>query len=106
MPGSSRSFFRWLLIGAAVLSAAERADAAGMPCPTSQTPQSLPIALTPSQMLQALAPAPAATAPFDIVVVPGPALAAKPAALAAFERAAAQWERRISDPITVTINAD
>jgi hypothetical protein len=43
---------------------------------------------------------------FDIVLVPGAGLAANPAALAAFERAAAQWEARFSDPITVTINAD
>jgi len=43
---------------------------------------------------------------FNIVIVAGPGLAANTAALAAFERAAAAWEARISDSITVTINAD
>src|SRR3954464_1320112 len=43
---------------------------------------------------------------FDIVVNPGAALSANPAALAAFNRAAAQWESRLSDPITVTLNVD
>lgn len=43
---------------------------------------------------------------FDIVINPGPALAGNAAALAAFNRAAAQWEARISNPITVNITAD
>ncbi|MGB8170451.1 MAG: NF038122 family metalloprotease, partial [Chthoniobacteraceae bacterium] len=43
---------------------------------------------------------------FDIVIAPGSALSGNPAALAAFNRAAQAWEARISDPITVTINAD
>jgi hypothetical protein len=43
---------------------------------------------------------------FDIQIIPGSNLAANPAALAAFNRAALQWEARISNPITVTINAD
>ena len=43
---------------------------------------------------------------FDIVLVPGPGLAASPDALAAFERAAARWEALITDPIVVTIDAD
>ena len=43
---------------------------------------------------------------FTIVIVPGPGLAANPAALAAFQHAAAAWEARFNDPITVTINAD
>ena len=43
---------------------------------------------------------------FDIVIVPGVNLAANAAALAAFNRAAQAWEARISDPITITINAD
>jgi len=42
----------------------------------------------------------------DIVIVPSASLSANPAALAAFNRAAAQWESRLSDPITVTINGD
>src|SRR4051812_14286654 len=42
----------------------------------------------------------------DVVLNPGPNLSANPVALAAFNRAAAQWESRLSDPITVTVNAD
>jgi len=43
---------------------------------------------------------------FDIVIVPGSGLAANSAALAAFNRAAAAWESRISDPITITIDGN
>ncbi len=41
---------------------------------------------------------------FDIVIVPNASLSANIPALNAFNRAAAQWEARISDPITVTID--
>lgn len=44
--------------------------------------------------------------PFNIVITPGATLAGNAPALAAFDRAAAQWEAFFSDPITVTINAD
>jgi hypothetical protein len=43
---------------------------------------------------------------FDIVINPSEALAANARALAAFNRAALLWESFISDPITVTIDAD
>ena len=43
---------------------------------------------------------------FNIVIRPGSALAANTPALDAFNRAAAQWESFIADPITVTIDAD
>lgn len=43
---------------------------------------------------------------FNIVIVPGAGLSANAPALAAFNRAALAWSSRISDPITVTINAD
>jgi hypothetical protein len=43
---------------------------------------------------------------FNINIVAGSGLAANSAALAAFDRAAAQWEQYISNPITVTINAN
>lgn len=43
---------------------------------------------------------------FDIVINPGPTLAGNAAALDAFNRAADQWEAFISDPITVTIDAE
>jgi hypothetical protein len=42
---------------------------------------------------------------FDIVISPDAGLAGNAPALAAFNRAAAQWEGYISDPITVTISA-
>lgn len=42
---------------------------------------------------------------FNIVLNPNATLSSNAAALAAFERAAANWEAYISDPITVTINA-
>ena len=45
-------------------------------------------------------------ATFDIVIDPGPTLASNPDAVAAFERAAEQWESHFTDPITVTIAAD
>lgn len=43
---------------------------------------------------------------FDIVIVAGSGLQANAQALAAFERAALQWEAIFSDPVTVYINAD
>lgn len=46
------------------------------------------------------------SAPFDIQILPGQNLGGNAAALAAFNRAAAQWERYISDPVTVVISAD
>ena len=72
------------------------------------TPMSpAPLTVTPSQLEAARRKAGALTlASFDIVLVPGPGLAANAAALAAFERAAARWEAVIADPIVVTINAD
>jgi hypothetical protein len=44
--------------------------------------------------------------PFDIVIQPGPGLAGNAAALAAWDHAAAEWEAIISDPVTVTVEAD
>jgi hypothetical protein len=43
---------------------------------------------------------------FDVVINAGPTLAGNTAALAAFNRAAAQWDAFIADPITATIEAD
>ncbi len=43
---------------------------------------------------------------FDIQINAGATLAGNAPALAAFNRAALQWENRIADPITVKINAD
>ncbi|MBM4274512.1 MAG: hypothetical protein FJ134_08650 [Deltaproteobacteria bacterium] len=52
-----------------------------------------------------LALAPGAQA-LDINIIPGASLSANPQALDSFNRAAQQWERRFSDPITVNINAN
>ncbi len=41
-----------------------------------------------------------------VIINPGPGLAANPAALTAFQRAANQWAMRLKDPVTVNINAD
>lgn len=43
---------------------------------------------------------------FQIVIHPGAGLSANADALASFQRAAAQWTRFFSDPITVNIHAD
>jgi len=43
---------------------------------------------------------------FDIQISAGANLAANPEAVAAFNRAAAQWESFIADPVTVAIDAD
>ena len=43
---------------------------------------------------------------FKIVINATASLQAQPQALAAFQRAARQWETRIQDPVTVTIDAD
>jgi hypothetical protein len=43
---------------------------------------------------------------FEINLIPGPGLAANPDALAAFRRAAAEWEAQISNPIRVNVSAD
>jgi hypothetical protein len=77
-------------------------------CPTAVTSvHPAPLQLT-RPMLDAArrAASPLLLAAFDIVLVPGDGLAANPAALAAFERAAARWKAVIRDPIVVTINAD
>lgn len=107
MPGLRRLLLISPLLVTWMFGPALRADAqTGPTCATSQSPAPIPRQLTAAQLQQALAPAPAATGPFDIVIVPGPMLAANPAAVEAFNRAAAQWEQRITDPITVTIQAD
>jgi hypothetical protein len=43
---------------------------------------------------------------FDIHLDPGPGLSSNPAALAAFRRAADEWQSRISSPVRINIDAD
>jgi hypothetical protein len=59
-----------------------------------------------SKAQEMLLPPSAPVSTFTIVIVPGAGLAANPAALLAFEKAAEAWEERFTDPITVIINAD
>src|SRR6266850_264248 len=91
-------------VGIFVATAGNRAaEADEVPCPTASSPPA------PVMYVGEPAPAPGGLAllgSFDIVINAGPALAANTAALAAFERAAAQWEAYIADPVTVTIDAD
>lgn len=97
-----------LAIALVLLAALPAIADEGVPCATAMTPASpAPLLVTPSLLEAARAKATALQlATFDIVLVPGAGLAANPAALAAFERAAARWEAVISDPIVVTIDAD
>jgi len=78
-------------------------------CPTAVTQlHPAPLVVSERTLRDAHRPARALglMAGFDIVLVPGAGLAANAGALAAFERAAAQWEALITDPIVVTIDAD
>jgi hypothetical protein len=84
------------------------ADDAGTTCATAMTRvRPVPLLVTETVLEAARPPSGVLQlGTFDIVLVPGPGLSGNPAALAAFERAAQQWEAVISDPIVVTINAD
>ena len=102
----------WLVLAAmlsGLLTSAPSSGAEDATCATSTTlAQPAPLLVTAPMLAAARSGAPQelALAGFDIVLVPGPGLAANPDALAAFERAAAQWEALITDPIVVTIDAD
>lgn len=108
-----RSHTSWFRVAAvAVVLLAPLTAAAGVDdasCPTAVTQlQPAPLVVSERTLRDAHRPARAlgVLAGFDIVLVPGAGLAANAGALAAFERAAAQWEALISDPIVVTIDAD
>ena len=94
------------VLGAAMLACAWAAGpaAADTPCATAMSPRPIPIPVTASEL--ALAQQAPALGSFNIVINAGAGLAGNAAALAAFNRAADQWEAWISDPITVTIVAD
>src|SRR5262245_40452178 len=93
-----------LILVLVALSTTPSVGLGDVPCPTALTPAPVPVELRDEDLV----PAPRALrlSAFDIAIVPGPGLAAQPAAMAAFERAARQWEAYISDPITVTIEAE
>ena len=76
-------------------------------CAYSSTPEVAPIVIDAATMQTMQSSAAAETdGPFSIFLNAGPGLLANPQALAAFRRAAAEWEAVISDPIRVTIDAD
>lgn len=106
---SQTTSFHLALLALALLAPLPTRADEGVPCATAATPMTpVPLQVTRS-LLEAARPqasARAELAGFDIVLVPGAGLAADPAALAAFERAAARWEAVIADPIVVTIAAD
>jgi len=95
---------RFILMIGALLTIPSVGFTADVPCPTALTPTPVPLELRDEDMV----PAPRALrlGAFDIAIAPGPGLAADPAAMAAFERAARQWEAYISDPVTVRIEAE
>ena len=75
-----------------------------VPCATAVSPRPQPVSARDAHIgARTFAPS---LGGFDIVIQPGPTLAGNAAALAAFNRAAGQWEAFISDGITVTIDAD
>ena len=102
----------WLGLAVLVLGLLTPAPSPGADdttCATATTlAQPAPLLVTAPMLAAARSGAPRelALAGFDIVLVPGPGLAANPDALAAFERAAARWEAFITDPVVVTIDAD
>jgi hypothetical protein len=75
-------------------------------CATAMTAQAAPLPLGDPPLAVGRGSVEAADAAgFHIALVPDAGLAANPAALDAFRRAAAQWEAVISSPVTVTIGA-
>src|SRR5262245_21288390 len=95
---------RLILMIAALLPIPSVGFTADVPCPTALTPAPVPLEIRDEDL--PAAPRALRLGGFDIAIVPGPGLAAHPAAMAAFERAARQWEAYISDPVTVTIEAE
>ena len=89
-PSRSLAFFsRLVLLGWAGTSAAAAQDF-----------------ITPPTLTLSEGHSPANLGTFDIVINAGTGLSGNAAALAAFNRAAQQWEAFFSDPITITIDAD
>lgn len=92
---------------ASVWSLALHSD--GTPCALVENDpmRSPPIALTSEELRQPLGGGQGPVEPFSIVINAGAGLSGNPQVLAAFERAAEQWEALFSDPgVRVTIDAD
>jgi hypothetical protein len=100
---------RWTLAGLLGVALVPRPVGAieSTECATAMTTPPAAVLLTGDQLRasrRSRAAGPA-LAGFHIELVPDAGLAANPAALAAFRRAAGQWEAVISSPVVVTINA-
>jgi hypothetical protein len=97
---------RLLLV--ALMALASSASAASVPtsCATAVSHWSAPIVVSDAVLRQSRRARRGVAAAFDIAIEPGPGLAGNPAALASWDRAAAEWEAIIGDPVTVTIDAD
>ncbi|HYC54650.1 MAG TPA: NF038122 family metalloprotease [Candidatus Binatia bacterium] len=92
----------------AAMTTAAAVDAAGageITCPTAQSDPPVATFVSSEELRSARRPVQRGGG-FSIELVAGPGIAANAAALAAFERAAAQWEAVFSDPMTVSINVD
>lgn len=87
------------------VSAAAIGLAAAIPAGLSQAASSEYVPTTPLQWKDPSTKGPR-LGTFNIVINAGPGLEDNPAALAAFNRAAERWEARMSDPVTITIDAD
>ena len=99
----------WTLVGLLCVAVVPRPVGAieSTECATAMTTAPAPLQLTGDQLRasrQSRAAAPA-LAGFQIDLVPDAGLAANPAALDAFRRAAGQWEAVISSPVVVTVDA-
>src|SRR5262245_17253971 len=87
-----------LILVLVALSTTPSVGLGDVPCPTALTPAPVPVELRDEELV----PAPRALrlGAFDIAVVPGPGLAAPPAAMSAVGCAARQWEGYVADPVT------
>jgi hypothetical protein len=83
-----------------------RLDDGGRQTPVVHASAAVSMDSAPGSGLQLAPPILSNLGAFNIVIQPGATLTANAAALAAFNRAADQWEAFIADPIVVTIDAD
>jgi hypothetical protein len=99
-----------LAVGLAASSSTSAAvsvvNSPGSATPVASNLVAMPAHSAGGNNLTASPSSPANLGAFNIVIAPGTGLAGNAPALAAFNRAAQQWANFISDPITVTIDAD
>ena len=105
IPWASMTGFVPLIVAMMSLAPSASADPISTSCATATSHWSPPIAVSRDALRAGRVPR-GVSAPFDIVIQPGPGLAGNAAALASWDRAAAEWEAIITDPVTVTVDAD